>query len=83
MTQPQVSVGIMRAPSVRYELHGAYERIEKHGDTVFRPLSSDSCFTLHDVTIGIYAIFCDNIFNIIDELLLLVGNHLHNVCASF
>ena len=53
MTQPQVSVGIMRAPSVRYELHGAYERIEKHGDTVFRPLSSDSCFTLHDVTIGI------------------------------
>lgn len=46
-----VNVGIMSAPEIQYELHGSFESDAEGAE--FRPLSSDSYFTLKDVTIGV------------------------------
>ncbi len=46
-----VNVGIMSAPEIQYELHGPFEADDEGAE--FRPLSSDSYFTLKDVTIGV------------------------------
>ena len=46
-----VNVGIMSAPEIQYELHGSFESDAEEAE--FRPLSSDSYFTLKDVTIGV------------------------------
>ena len=46
-----VNVGIMSAPEIQYELHGPFEADAEGAE--FRPLSSDSYFTLKDVTIGV------------------------------
>ncbi len=46
-----VNVGIMSAPEIQYELHGPFESDAEGAE--FRPLSSDSYFTLKDVTIGV------------------------------
>lgn len=46
-----VNVGIMSAPEIQYELHGPFEADAESAE--FRPLSSDSYFTLKDVTIGV------------------------------
>lgn len=46
-----VNVGIMSAPEIQYELHGSFESDAEGAE--FRPLSSDSYFTLRDVTIGV------------------------------
>lgn len=46
-----VNVGIMSAPEIQYELHGPF--VADAEGTEFRPLSSDSYFTLKDVTIGV------------------------------
>ena len=46
-----VNVGIMSAPEIQYELHGPFESDDEGAE--FRPLSSDSYFTLKDVTIGV------------------------------
>ena len=45
------NVGIMSAPEIQYELHGPFESDAEGAE--FRPLSSDSYFTLKDVTIGV------------------------------
>lgn len=46
-----VNVGIMSAPEIQYELHGSFESDAEGAE--FCPLSSDSYFTLKDVTIGV------------------------------
>lgn len=46
-----VNVGIMSAPEIQYELHGPFEADAEGAE--FRPLSSNSYFTLRDVTIGV------------------------------
>lgn len=46
-----VNVGIMLAPEIQYELHGSFESDAEGAE--FRPLSSDSYFTLKNVTIGV------------------------------
>lgn len=46
-----VNVGIMSAPEIQYELHGPFEADAEGAE--FRSLSSDSYFTLKDVTIGV------------------------------
>lgn len=46
-----VNVGIMSAPEIQYELHGSFESDAEEAE--FCPLSSDSYFTLKDVTIGV------------------------------
>ena len=51
--EPEISVGIMSAPRIRFELSGMFDRsADSHGDLTYTPRTPGCRFTLPDVTIG-------------------------------